>query len=152
MTPEDRIYRELMIRGSKAKLPEGWGRTESSLGVNVTRPKSIAMANPNTDFSLDKNQMMDEINNSEMRDTVEIPDDYALTAGDFTPDSEGFIGGYHQDDLIDQMSQMRNDDRMTDSDLSALLNEIESERDIQDPKRKESNRFLEYSIRQGMGK
>lgn len=147
MSPEDKIYRELMIRGSKAKIPEGWGRTESSLGVNVTRPKSIAMDNPDTYFSLDKNQMMDENNNSEMRDAIEIPDDYALMANDFTPDSEGFIGGYHKDDLKDQFMELQ-----AQGGLEELLNEIESERDIQDPKRKESNRFLEYSIRQGMGK
>jgi len=147
MSPEDKIYRELMIRGSKAKLPEGWGRTESSLGVNVTRPKTAALANPNMDFSLDKDQIMSDIDNSEMRDAVEIPDDYALMANDFTPDADGFIGGYHKDDLKDQFMELQ-----AQGGLEELLNEIESERDIQDPKRKESNRFLEYSIRQGMGK
>lgn len=145
MSPEDKIYRELMIKGSK--VPEGWGRSQVGSKVVITRPKSAAMANPMQDFSLDKNQIMDDIDNSEMREAVETPDDYALTSGDFTPDTQGFIGGYHKDDLKDQFMELQAQGGMED-----LLSEIEKEKNIYDPQRKEANRFLEYSIRQGMGK
>lgn len=144
-----------MIRGSKAPVPQGWGRTESSLGVNVTRPKNKAMANSDVNFELDKDQSMDEIDDEEMRYATETPDDYALVSGDFTPDAQGFIGGYHKNDLMDQLSIMRNENKMTDSDLSSILNEIESQKvnsDQMDPRGRESNRFLEYSIRQGLGR
>lgn len=165
MTDEDRIYQELLINDSKEKIPNGWGRTSIGGKVIVTKPskKKAIESGPGyelieddfTDLHLDEGQLTEEASNDEFIDSMEAPDDYALISDSFVPDSKGFIGSYHIDDLRNQFSELKNRDKMSDRDLYELLGEISQDNnnvESMDPRNREANRFLEYSIRGGLSK
>lgn len=142
MSPEDSLYKKLMIRGSKERLPEGWGRSEVGGQVFVTKPKNKAIS-----ADLPGPNLMEESKEDFSRQAQEGQDNYSLISGMMNPDSQGFIDGYHKDDLSEQFSELE-----ANEDLDSLLSEIEREKGINDPERAEANRFLEYSIRYGRGK
>lgn len=143
MTKEDALYIKLMTN-SAAPVPEGWGRSSVGGKTIVTRPSSPAQqsVHPNNYASFEDDF---DVNSYPVGKSTN-----ALLTDNFEPDSGGWIDNYHVDDLVDQYKDMKERQKMSDSEIDEMLRLIEEDKGQKvSPEREAANEFLEYAIKYG---
>jgi hypothetical protein len=155
----NKLKRSAQVK-SLIPLPEGYGRSVVGGREIVTAPSQKAEANPL--HSLQSNaQLRDQANDEIARDSVGYVPDLSQS---FEPDSRGFIGDYHQDDLSKQYEELMANNTAEDMDQILFDEEAYNEglnlpykmdketgraSEIVDDREIEDARFLGNSIRYG---
>jgi hypothetical protein len=106
-------------RSAKVKslvpLPEGYGRSVVGGRELITRPSQKAEARPKdaADAGEIYSQMSEQANDEVSRDSIGYVPDLSQS---FEPDSRGFIGDYHKDDLKKQYEELMANNTAEDMD------------------------------------
>jgi len=157
MTDYRSIKRNAAVMSSK-KLPEGWGRSVVGGVEIITPPSQKAEANPLTKEEIINDMSSDYREEMNREEASYVPD----LSHSFEPDSRGYIGDYHIDDLKKQYLQLESPDD-TDENLLAnnqLINDLNAlnagkyrskvnKNGVVTPEEAESVRFLGNALKYG---
>jgi hypothetical protein len=148
----DKIRKDLKLKGM---IPDGYGRSVVGGKEIITAPSKMEhseigeSSEPDNDSDdMKRQQLMDEASNEIDRETTGYVPDLSQS---FEPDSRGYIGDYHKDDLQKQWEELSVNN--TEDELDRMVRYLDAldrgEKSGRSERDDEATRYLGSAVKYG---